>query len=433
VSPALPAPLVAYRIATTCLAPAAPLWLRWRLRRGKEEPARLGERYGIAARPRPEGDLVWAHGASIGEAMSLLPLVEAMTLRGLKVLVTTGTTTSAAVLARRLPAGARHQFLPLDGPGYMGRFLDHWQPRLGLVAESELWPNMILEADRRRVPLILVNGRMSPRSFARWRKRPDFARALLGRFALCIAQSEGDSDRLAALGAPLAEISGNLKFDLPPPPADPALVEQLAGRLSGREVWMAASTHPGEEAAVLQAHRSLRPGSRRLLTIVAPRHPERGQAVEEAALRMGLDTVRRSAGGSPEQAGDIYVADTVGELGLFLRLSALVFMGGSLVPHGGQNPFEAARLGTPILHGPHTGSFLDIYAALDAAGGARCVEDADGLARAASNLLLDGARLREASRAASETAKTFGGALERTMRALGPYLPPPRDPAEAVW
>lgn len=432
-STALPARLVAYRIATTCLAPAAPLWLRWRLRRGKEDGARLGERYGHAARPRPQGDLVWAHGASIGEAMSLLPLVEALTRRGLKVLVTTGTVTSAEILARRLPPGARHQFLPLDSPGYMRRFLDHWQPRLGLLAESELWPNMIVEADRRRIPLILVNGRMSPRSFARWRKRPELARALLARFALCIAQGEADADRLAALGAPLAEISGNLKFDLPPPPADPAQVEQLASHLAGREVWMACSTHAGEERAVLEAHRSLAARGRRLLTIVAPRHPERGQAIEEAALQLGLDAARRSTGAAPGQAGDIYVADTVGELGLFFRVAPLVFMGGSLVPHGGQNPFEAARLGAAILHGPHVGNFADIYAGLDAAGGAVRVDDSGALARAAADMLSGGPRLRHASRAASETAKAFGGALERTMRALDPYLPPPRDPAEAVW
>lgn len=430
----LPAPLLAYRAATSLIGPlAAPAWLKWRLKRGKEDEDRLPERYGVAARERPDGELVWAHGASVGETMALLPVVGALVRRGVKVLVTSGTITSAELLARRLPAGARHQFLPLDAPRFVRRFLAHWQPRLAIFAESEIWPNTIIELERASIPLVLVNGRISPRSFEGWRKVSGVAQALFGRFALCVAQSRPDAERLVGLGAPVGAISGNLKFDLPPPPADPAAVEHMAGLVAGREIWMAASTHPGEEEAIFAAHAEIAARRRNLLTILAPRHPERGREIADSARAMGLDLVRRSEGGSPEAARDIYLADTLGELGLFYRLAPLVFMGGTLAPRGGQNPFEPARLGTAILHGPHTENFAEIFDALDASGGAVAVERAEELGQAAGALLGDGALMRDMARAAADSAASLGGALERTMQALGPYLPPPANPREAFW
>ncbi|WP_299567308.1 glycosyltransferase N-terminal domain-containing protein, partial [Enterovirga sp.] len=222
------------------LAPLAPALLHWRARKGKEDIDRLGERRAWPGRDRPAGDLVWAHGASIGETLTLLPLVERLIGRGLKVLVTSGTRTSAEILARRLPPGARHQYLPLDVPHLARRFIRHWQPQLALFAESEIWPNLILELDRHHIPLVLVNGRISARSFAGWSRRaPRVAEALFGRFALCIAQSAADAERLRALGAPRVALGGNLKFDIPPLPADPAAVEHLQACLAGRPIWMA--------------------------------------------------------------------------------------------------------------------------------------------------------------------------------------------------
>lgn len=429
----LPVPLLAYRAATTAVSPLAPLLLRLRTDRGKEDPDRVRERLAVPGLDRPAGDLAWAHGASIGETQALLPLVEALVARGLKVLVTSGTRTSAAILARRLPPGARHQFLPLDVPRMIARFLDHWRPSLVLFAESEIWPNIVLDLDRRGIPLVLVNGRMSPRSFAGWQRAPRVARFLFGRFACCVAQSRPDAERLAALGAPVAGIAGNLKFDIAPLPADPAVVEALSGRLAGRPLWMAASTHPGEEEAVVAAHGALRTARPGLLTIVAPRHPERGPDVAHYAVSAGLGVARRSQGASPEAARDVYVVDTVGELGLFYRLAPLVFMGGSLVPHGGQNPIEPARLGAALLHGPHVGNFEDVYRALDGAGGALPVADADALAAAVADLLGKAGRLREIARLGLQTVEGLGGALGRTLAAIVPFLPPARDAREALW
>lgn len=414
--------LSTYRIAAGVLEPAAAMLLAWRRRKGKEDRTRLGERRGSPSRPRPEGHLVWVHGASLGETISILPLVERLTRQGVSVLVTSGTRTSADLIARRLPPGAQHQFMPLDVPRYVRRFLDHWRPGLALFAESEIWPNVVMELERRRVPLLLVNGRMSERSFRRWSRLEGTARALLSRFSLCIAQSPADGERLKRLGAPRVVVAGNLKFDAPPPPADPRVVASLSGLTAGRPVWVAASTHPGEEEVVAGVHRALAAHVPNLLTIVAPRHPQRGAEVAAIVQGAGLSASRRSTGLQPDRATDVYVADTVGELGLFYRLSPLVFMGGSLVPHGGQNPIEPAKLGAAILHGPHVHNFSDVYAAIDRAGGALPVADGQALTAALADLLADTALTRDMARAGAETVESLGGALERTLQSIQPFV-----------
>ncbi|HEY8565539.1 MAG TPA: 3-deoxy-D-manno-octulosonic acid transferase [Beijerinckiaceae bacterium] len=420
----VPPPLVAYRIGLSLLEPAALGLLAWRRRRGKEDPARIGERRGIPGRLRPEGvPLVWVHGASLGETLAVLPVVERLAQQGLAVLVTSGTRTSAELVARRLPPGAAHQYVPLDVPRYVARFLDHWRPDLALFAESEIWPNMLLALDRRGIPRALLNARLSERSFARWQRFPDIAGSLLAGFALCLAQSEEDGRRLLRLGAPRVSVVGNLKFDAPAPPADPREVARLSGLVAGRPLWVAASTHPGEEAHLAAAHRALAPRHPRLLTIVAPRHPHRGDEVAGLAAAEGLTTAQRSRREDPHSGTDLYIADTVGELGLFYRLSPLVFMGGSLVPHGGQNPIEAAKLGSALLHGPHVHNFTAIFSTFDGAGGALEVPDGEGLTRALGDLLADPGLVRDMARAAGEVAAEQGGALERTLRAIDPLLP----------
>lgn len=418
----VPALLRAYHYGLIVLEPAVAGLLAWRRRRGKEDPVRLPERTGRPGRPRPAGPLVWAHGASIGEALSLLGLVERLSRRGFTVLVTSGTRTSAELLARRLPRGALHQFAPVDAPRYLARFLDHWRPDLALVAESELWPNTILALHEREVPLILVNGRMSERSARRWARTPAVARALLSRIALCLAQSREEAERFARLGAPRVEAGGNLKFDAGAPPADPEPLRQLAGVIAGRPVWLAASTHPGEEAAAIAAHRSLARRYPDLLTIVVPRHPERGPAVAADAVAAGLRVGRRSAGGQPHDKVDLYVADTVGELGLFYRLCPLVFVGGSLARHGGQNPIEPARLGAAILYGPHVRNFAQVYGALDRAGGARIVRDGQELTAAVGQLLADPATRQAMARAGAAAIEAAGGATDRAMAAIEPFI-----------
>jgi len=362
------------------------------------------------------------HGASVGETVSLLPLIERLVQRGFPVLVTSGTVTSARVLEKRLPAGAIHQFVPLDLPAFAQRFLDHWQPDLILITESELWPNMISASSERGTPMVMVNGRMSQRSVTRWSKFRPFAEAILSRFDLCLAQSDDDGRRLSALGAPRVAVSGNLKFDVLPPPADPMKVSSLSGVIGDRPVWMAASTHPGEEDMLFAIHRVLAPHFPGLVTLIAPRHPHRGEEIALTAQNYGLQTARRSQGLLPDGATDIYIIDTVGELGLFYRVAPLVFMGGSLVTHGGQNPIEPGKLGAAILHGPHVWNFTDVFAALDAAGGAAQVADAKELAQTASDLLWDTARLREMARTAHDTVMKLGGAADRTLVELEPYL-----------
>jgi 3-deoxy-D-manno-octulosonic-acid transferase len=419
---ALPLSLRVYAAGTSLFGPFARLLLEQRARRGKEERTRIGERRGEPSAARPPGRLAWLHGASVGETLSLVPLVERLTQRGLNVLVTSGTVTSARLLERRLPPGACYQFVPLDVPAYVRRFLDHWRPDLVLIAESEIWPNMLVEADRRAIPLVLVNARMSERSFRRWQRMHGMIEAVLSRFDLCLAQTTADADRLARLGAPRVGVAGNLKFDVPPPPADPLRVSALNGVIAGRPVWIAASTHPGEEEIVAAVHRAIAPHFPGLLTIIAPRHPQRGAEIVEIAADFELRAVQRSRGLEPEKGADVYVADTMGELGLFYRVAPVVFVGKSLVGDGGQNPIEPAKLGAAILHGPHVQNFADVYAALDRDGGSLAIPDAQELANTLMRLLNDGAKLRRMARAAAATVEELGGAMDRTMAAIEPYL-----------
>jgi len=418
----LPGTLRAYRRLAAVAMPFAPLLLGRRMRRGKENPDRIGERRGESRLPRPHGPLVWAHGASVGEMMAIIPLVDRIRARGFNVLVTSGTMTSAELAGRRLPAGVIHQFVPLDAPRFIRRFLEHWRPGLALIAEADLWPNMIIESATRGIPLILVNGRLSERSYTRWRKAPAMIAAMLERFDLCLAQSVPDAERYSELGAPRVSMTGNLKLDVPAPPADSRKLADVREAVDGRVVIVAASTHPGEESAVIEAHRQLRDDFPGLLTIVVPRHPERGAGIVNIADIAGLPSAIRSRGDLPASDTDVYIADTIGELGLIYRLSPIVFMGGSLVRHGGQNPIEAAKLGTAILHGPHVWNFADIYSALDAARGAEEVADGAELA-GRIGAWLSNPRLRETvAQAAMETVEVLGGALDRTLAAIDPYL-----------
>ena len=427
----LPLSLHAYRLATRLATPLSGPLLSLRLNKAKEDPLRVDERRGVASLPRPPGALVWLHGASVGEAMSLLPLVERLTQSGRGALITTGTVTSARLLAPRLPAGAAHQFAPLDAPGFMRRFFAHWRPDLALIAESELWPNMILEASRAGAPLAMVNARMSARSFARWRRAPAFIAALLSRIDLCLAQSETDAERLAELGARGARVVGNLKFDAPAPPADRRELAALVGLTSGRQIWIAASTHEGEERIAAAAHRRVAETFPDALTLIAPRHPARGEAILAELRALGFSCALRSRGERPERGAEIYICDTMGELGLFYRLAGVVMVGKSFVAEGGQNPIEPAKLASAVLHGPHVANFLDVYALPDEAGGAALARDAEDLAVILVSLFADPARLRAMARAAAEAVESRGGAVERVMRALTPLLPAAKEAAPA--
>jgi 3-deoxy-D-manno-octulosonic-acid transferase len=418
----LPLSLHAYRLLSAAATPIAPVLLSHRLKRGKEHPERVNERYGQAGVARPAGPLVWVHGASVGELLAVVPLIERMRSKDFAVLCTSGTVSSANLAEQRLPNGVIHQFVPFDAPRFVRRFLDHWRPDLALFVESDLWPNLIITATGRGIPLILVNGRVSERSFNRWRRIPNTIAALLRRFDLCLAQSAAHAERYGDLGAPRITTTGNLKLDVPEPPADPIELAALRAAIAGRTTIAAASTHAGEETALIEAHRRLRNTFPRLLTIIAPRHPDRGPGIVEIANAAGLSAALRSRAGPPRQSDDIYVVDTMGELGLIYRLAPIVFVGGSLASHGGQNPIEPIKLGAAILHGPHVWNFSEIYAALDAAHGAEPVADAGKLAVRIGALLKDAEQRKAVVAAARETLKTLGGALDRTLAALDPYL-----------
>ena len=418
----LPMALRVYRRLSTAMVPLAPALIKRRLKLGKEDPARIAERRGLTRDARPTGPLVWIHGASVGEVLAAAALIERLRALNVRILLTSGTVTSAAIVARRFPADIIHQYVPYDSPRYVTRFLDHWRPSLALFIESDLWPNLILASAARRLPMVLINGRMSPRSFPRWRRVSGTISALLEKFDICLAQSHTDAERFSALGSRNVITTGNLKLDVAAPPADPARLERLMSMTRGRTIVVAASTHPGEEEIVIETHRMLAGFFPGLLTVIVPRHPDRGNAITRSIAAAGLKYGLRSRDELPTATTDVYVADTMGELGLFYRLSPVVFMGGSLIQHGGQNPIEAIKLGAAIVHGPHVFNFADVYQALDGSGGARAAETQEALVKQLGQLLADPGARDKMHRAGHGVVQQLGGALDRTMTALEPYL-----------
>lgn len=426
--------LTFYRVATTALGPLVTLYLARRMARGKEDRERFGERCGRVALPRPLGPLVWVHAASIGEAVSMLSLIDRLLVErpALSVLVTTGTVSSARLLATRLPADrAWHQYVPVDRPAYVARFLDHWQPNLGLWVESELWPNLVTATHRRGIPLLLLNGRMSARSFRGWRRLPGLIRPLLASFDLCLAQDPAQAERFARLGASGASSAGDLKSSAPPLPVDVAELARVAAQIAGRPLWLAASTHEGEETAAAEVHQALAGRHTGLLTMIAPRHPARAPAIAGALRARGLTVARRSQADPITAATDIYLADTLGELGLFYRLAGIAFIGGSLARAGGHNPLEAALLDCAILHGPDMSNCAAVAGALAEAGAAILVSDAAALADAVGRLLADPVERAARAVAAAGIAADNRAVLDAVMARIAPWLDRLTDHAAA--
>jgi len=373
-------PLALYAAATGLLEPLAPVLLRSRAKAGKEDPARLNERLGRPTAPRPEGPLIWLHGVSVGESLSLLPLIDALRARrpGATLLVTSGTVTSAALLAQRLPKDVIHQFAPVDSPGVAARFLDHWRPSAALFVESELWPNLILTAKAQGVRLALLSARMTDDSARGWTRAPASAAAVLAAFDLILPQDAATADRLGRLGARIGPPL-NLKLAGPAPPVDDALVATLKSGIAGRKVVLAASSHPGEEPLIAQAVRAAAPDA---LLILAPRHPDRGPQVAADLKGLGFDVARRAAGEPLAAATTAYVADTLGELGALFAVADVVVMGGGFVEGiGGHNPLEPARLGRAIVTGPHAFNARDVYAEMFDEAAAIEAADAEALGR----------------------------------------------------
>ena len=418
-------PLRLYRLATALAEPFAPWLLRRRARRGKEDPARLDERLGRPGVPRPDGRLVWIHGASVGESLSHLPLVERLVKErpDLSLLVTSGTRTSAELLARRLPPVVIHQYVPIDGPQAVRRFLDHWRPDMGVFIESELWPNLLQAAHDRGARLALLSARIGAGSARSWERAPAAAAAVLGLFDLIYAQDGETQAWIEGLGVPVAGRL-DLKRAAGPLPCDETELQALRQAIGGRPVVTAASTHTGEETLITEIAQALEP---RPFLILAPRHRERGAMAQVALDARGWSVARRSRGQPITAETEAYVADTIGELGLFYRLADVVVMGGSFFEGmTGHNPLEPARLGKAVISGPNIDAFADVYAELVADRAALIARDEPELARGLAALLAEPALARalgERSQAIGARGREAFDAAWVTLQLLLPAAP----------
>lgn len=409
-----------YRLATTLAAPLISRYLQKRLAKGKEDPKRFNERLGIASQPRPDGPLIWLHGASVGEAISLLPLIDHLQKNAptYTLLMTTGTVTSAELMAKRLPDGIFHQFVPVDRLPYVRRFLDHWRPDIAFWTESDLWPNLLGESYKRGVKMALINARMSEKSLKNWQKFPGFAKKLLSTFDLFLAQTEKDAENYRTLGAQNVKCVGNLKYASPDLPCHRADLTDLNALTQNRPLWLAASTHPGDETLVGHVHHTLKQHHPKVLTLIAPRHPNRADKIETDLRAQGLTVARRSKKQPPDQATDIYLCDTMGEMGLFYRLSPIVFMGKSLAPLGGQNPLEPARLDCALICGPHMTNFTEIMTRFETAQAITIVKDENELAQQVSQLFEQPAQTKGLAERAKQVAYGEAAALDRIYDTL---------------
>ncbi|MCB1556340.1 MAG: 3-deoxy-D-manno-octulosonic acid transferase [Alphaproteobacteria bacterium] len=421
--------LKAYALLTRAAGPFLRILLRRRARRGKENPVRLSERTGNPSRPRPEGPLVWLHAASVGEAQSALVLIAALLSANpaLHILVTTGTVTSADLMARRLPPRALHQYYPLDHPAWAARFLDHWRPDAALWLESELWPNMLRALKKRDIPAALINARLSERSAARWRKASASIRTLLESFAIILCQTPGDATIFESLGGRHVQATGNLKYAAAPLPCDKQDYDILAERIKDRPVWLYASTHAGEEDIACRLHAHLQKTFPTLLTIIVPRHPERRAAIQAMCSEHNLcAALRTETRLLPTPDTEIYIVDTLGELGLFYRLAPLACIGRSFSRDGGggHNPLEAAQLGCAVLHGPHIQNLQAIYDEMDSAGAALLIKNEEDFEKRLEKLLQDEEGLAALQERGLRFARAKADGLIDVLAALAPLWEP---------
>ncbi len=416
--------IAAYRALTWAAGPLIHRYMQRRLNAGREDPQRFRERFGDASATRPNGPLVWLHASSVGESLSMLSLIERLRRERPEVviLMTSGTVSSARILENRLPPGVIHQFVPVDRMSWVRRFLDHWQPDLVLWVESEFWPGVLSEVKRRAIPAMLMNARISARSWRGWRRAPWMIRRILQTFDLCMAQTELDAERLRDLGAVNIACPGNLKFAAEPLPADPDTLAALEAATAARPRWLAFSTHPGEEETIAAAHRILVRNLPDILTIIVPRHPARGPEIENILAASGTTVSVRSRSQLPDKNIGFLLADTMGELGVFFRLTDITFVGGSLVPHGGQNPIEPARLGCAIVHGPHMENFLAIEGELNTAGASSVATTAEEIAREVGTLLSNAGMRQRRVAAARSVADGKFSIMDAVFMHLDPVL-----------
>lgn len=414
-----------YCLLSHIISPLVPLWINHRAKQGKEDPKRLRERFGHPSAKRPKGSLLWLHAASVGEANSVLLLIRKINevLPDVHIMLTTGTVTSAKLMKARLPKTVLHQFVPVDIPAAVERFMRHWHPDFAFWVESELWPNLVFAADEYQCFTGMINARMSESSFKGWQKHPALIRDMLRRFNLIFAQSETDAERLRALGASDVLCLGNLKYDADILPCNEESLLTLQNDIQNRPAWLAASTHPGEEELVAEAHSLLTATRSTLLTIIAPRHPDRGAEIAAKVEKFGSVALRSKK--QPITATtQFYIADTLGELGIFYRLCEQVFMGGSLVPHGGQNPLEAARLACAIVAGPHTHNFEEVYAEIESKQLMLRATSSTNLATQMDQLFIQSAMRQNMQAGIKAWVEGKSGTADRLMNYLEPIMRP---------
>ncbi|MDA0782270.1 MAG: 3-deoxy-D-manno-octulosonic acid transferase [Rickettsiales bacterium] len=412
-----------YKFLTFIGSPLIDLYLFKRKKTGKEDSKRFPERLGYPAFPRPEGTLVWVHAASVGEALSVLPIIKKLSdsNEDTNFLLTTGTTTSAKLIESRLPDKAFHQFVPVDMPLAVRRFLKHWKPDLALWVESELWPNLVTQTGK-KCKMILVNGRISDNSYRKWLRYKSLGQQILRCFTLTLPQSKLDAERFEALGAGNVKYFGNIKFDAPALPSDSQKMGELVSQVGERPVWLASSTHENEEVIIANIHKELKEENPNLLTIIAPRHPKRMAEIVKDIKETGLNIAVRSKEEPIEEETDIYIADTLGELGIFYRLVSIVFIGGSLVDKGGQNPLEAARLDCTIIYGPYMDNFKEIKHELEEAEAVICVNNKSDLKNTIEELIKDHERQDELAKSARKLVDEKAGVLDSYVKEINTYL-----------
>ena len=416
-----------YKTISRLSKPALIALLMRRKAIGKEIPERIAERKGRPSKDRPEGKLFWVHAASVGEVQSALVLIRAVlnAYPDAQCLVTTGTVTSAALMEGKMPDRTLHQFYPLDHPKWTNSFLDYWRPDLCLWMESELWPNMLMGIQKRKIPAALINARLSPRSFRKWQKVKSSIRRLLQTFDMVLTQTEKDAEHFTALGAHDVLVSDNLKYSAKPLGYEEHDYNALARAIAGRTLITYASTHKGEEELAAQVHEALKGKYPDLLTIIVPRHPDRGQDIARICDTHALDPVlRREAKRLPDRDTDVYIVNTIGEMGLIYDLVPFTFIGRSFSDDGGggHNPLEPALLNCAVLHGPHVQNLQDIFDNMDAAGAAMKIESKNLMIGAIGALLDDEASLSALQMKAREFATHKARVINKVMDALEPHL-----------
>lgn len=407
-----------YRAAAQGVSPLFHVLFALRSRSSKEIPARKAERFGRAGRTRPQGTLIWIHAASVGETMSVLPLIGALTGEGHKVLLTTVTVTASELADKRLPEGAFHQFVPYDAPAPIRRFVDHWSPDLAMVVESEIWPCLFNEMKGRDIPFVLLNGRLSDGSQRNWSRIPATSRYIFGCLDAVLAQSRTDADRFKSMGCTSVDVPGNLKFDAAEPAVDAKALALLKSQTGGRPVWLAALTHPGEDKIVFDAFDRLRRDFPDLLLVLVPRHPARASEISGEAGERGLALVSRSSAEPVLAETDVFLGDTLGEMGLFYRLAPVTFLGGSFVDVGGHNPVEAALTGSALITGPRVANARGVYKDFWNRGAAIRVSEPADLAASVGALLSDPDKVSQQVGTARSLVEEGRGALEKTLDVL---------------